>query len=210
VSFGDLRFGQVYPCECQAEAIAQRRARRAAAASDAAPDRCEFADYDAMYNPDALDAAREWAMGYSGPGCRTPGWSPWLLLHGKYGTGKTHLLAAAFYALLDGGRTPIYSVAPLLLDHIREGISAGEYGERFYAVRDCPLLIVDDLGAENRTAWADETLFKLVDYRYRLRLPLAIATNLALDELEPRVASRVQDRRIARVERLTGPDWRLR
>jgi DNA replication protein DnaC len=236
VPFSDVRFGQAFPCECQAEEIALRRARRAAAASDAAPDRSSFEEYDTQYNPDALDAAREWAMGYSGPGFglrQTPGpsgnpeptgalrsarWSPWLLLHGKYGTGKTHLLAAAFYALLDGGRSPIYTVAPLLLDHIRDGINASKasgasvdgYSERFGAVRDAPILILDDLGAESRTAWADETLFKLIDYRYRLRLPLAIASNLALDELEPRVASRIQDRRIARVERLTGPDWRLR
>jgi DNA replication protein DnaC len=245
VPYGDPRFGQVFTCECQAEEIALRRARRAQAASDAAPSRCGFEDYDALYNPDALDAAREWAMGYAGPDLRQPGpfgnpepngalrsarplgnpepngalrsarWSPWLLLHGSYGTGKTMLLASAFYALLDGengGRAPIYTVAPLLLDHIRDGIGrqAGEYGERFYAVRDCPLLILDDLGAESRTAWADETLFKLIDYRYRLRLPLAIATNLALDELEPRLASRVQDRRIARSACLTGPDWRLR
>jgi DNA replication protein DnaC len=219
VPVGDVRFGQLFPCECQAEEIALRRARRAQAASDAAPDRCAFEDYDAQYNPDALEAAREWAMGYAGPGCQTPGWLPWLLLRGGYGTGKTMLLAAAFYALLDGGRSPIYTVAPLLLDHIRDGINASKasgnasvdgYSERFGAVRDCPLLILDDLGAESRTAWTDETLFKLIDYRYRLRLPLAIASNLALDELKPRIASRVQDRRIARIERLTGPDWRLR
>jgi DNA replication protein DnaC len=208
---GDPRFGQLYPCECQADRLAAERARKARAASDVAPDRegCGFEDYDPTYNPDALETAREWAMGYGGPGVSQPGYLPFLLLYGGRGTGKTHLLSAAFYALLDAGRSPIYTVAPLLLDHIRDGIGAGDYADRFYAVRDCPLLILDDLGAESRTAWSEEALFKLVDYRYRLKLPLAVATNLAPDELESRISSRLQDRALACVLRMYGPDWRL-
>jgi DNA replication protein DnaC len=214
VPVGDPRFGKLYPCECQAEKLAAERARKAQAASDAAPERagCRFEDYDATYNADALEAAREWAMGYAGPGARMPGYKPFLLLYGGWGTGKTHLLGAAFWTLVDGGRAPIYTVTPLLLDHLRDGLNADsprEYSDRFYAVRDCPLLILDDLGAEKRTEWSEEALFKLVDYRYRLRLPLAVATNLSPDELEPRIASRLQDRALARVERMLGPDWRL-
>jgi DNA replication protein DnaC len=190
--------------------IAARRYRHAQAISDAIPDRQSFDEYKPIYNPDALAATHEWADGYAGPGCRQDGWSPWLLLQGKWGTGKTHLLTAAFYALLDSARQPIYTVAPLLLDSLREGIQSGDYSERFYAVKDCPVLILDDLGAEVSTSWAREALYKIVDYRYRLRLPLAVATNLSLEDLEPRVADRLHDRRLSRIVTLTGPSWRMR
>lgn len=203
--FGHPRYGQAVRCACQRELDARARAERARAASDAAPDRadCRFLDYDTSDNPTAVDAAKAWARG-DGP--------PWLFMFGGYGTGKTHLLGAAFYALLDAGRPPIYTVAPLLLDYIRKGIGAegrDEYAARFDAVRECPLLILDDLGAEGRSKWTDETLFKLVDYRYRLKLPLAVATNLRPDELEPRIASRLQDRRLSRTLVMRGRDWRL-
>lgn len=197
---------------CQREADANRRAERARAASDAAPERegCSFSAYDATYNGGALAAAAAWATGYAGSGCRIPGWRPWLFLHGGFGSGKTHLLAAAFYTLLDAGYAPIYTVVPLLLDHIRDGINAGDYSARFYAVRDCPILLLDDLGAESQTPWAQEALFKLVDYRYRLGLPLAVATNLKPDDLEPRVGSRLRDRKLSAPIAMAGPDWRTR
>jgi hypothetical protein len=56
-----------------------------------------------------------------------------------------HLLAAAFNALVEAGdaaRAPIYIVVPLLLDHIREGYDAGNYGERFAAVRANRMLAI--------------------------------------------------------------------
>lgn len=233
---GDARFGQAFRCPCQREADANRRADRARDASDAAPDRagCAFAAYDASFNREALAAAEAWATGYAGSGSgrhiagpignpdapvgspphhgalRSTRWSPWLFLHGSWGSGKTHLLGAAFYTLLDAGYAPIYTVSPLLLDHIRDGITAGDYTERFYAVRDCPVLLLDDLGAESSTAWAQEALFKLIDYRYRLGLPLAVATNLKPDEMEPRISSRLRDRKLSVALHMSGPDWRTR
>jgi DNA replication protein DnaC len=222
---GDPTFGKALPCVCQIPLIAARRYRQAQIISDAVPPRVSFDEYNVTYNPEALAAARDWAMGCaSAPhtppagspvrgeraGSRQDGWSPWLLLRGGYGTGKTYLLTAAFYALLDAGRQPIYTVSPLLLDSLREGIQSGDYSERFYAVKDCPALILDDLGAESPTAWAREALYKVVDYRYRLGLPLAVATNCAVEQLEPRVADRLHDSRLSRVVRLSGPSWRLR
>jgi hypothetical protein len=41
---------------------------------------------------------------------------------------------------------------PALLDHIREGVQAGDYSGRFAAVALCPVLLLDDLGAEKRAS----------------------------------------------------------
>ncbi|HEX8981720.1 MAG TPA: hypothetical protein VF792_03040 [Ktedonobacterales bacterium] len=45
---------------------------------------------------------------------------------------------------------------------------------RFDAVQQTPIL--NDLGSEKRSEWTDETLFKLLDYRYREESPPAVAS----------------------------------
>lgn len=196
-------------CGCRADAIAQARWERALAASDIAPRllALDFASYDPTHNPHALQAAQAWTEDSARASL------PWLLLYGGMGSGKTHLLAAAFNALMAQGRYPLYTLVPALLDHVREGLDdekkPGEYGARFRAVREAPILILDDLGAEKRSEWSDELLFKLLDYRYRQELPTAVASNLIPADLELRIASRLQDRSLSVALLMSGPDYRL-
>jgi len=187
-------------CMCQRESDERRRAEKAWAISDL--DRlhagCTFDGYDGTHDGAASDAAQEWARGEC----------VWLMLWGIPGNGKTHLLAAAFNALLAAGKVPCYTVVPLLLDHIRAGYDSGDYGERFQVVMQAPILLLDDLGAQKRSDWSDEALFKLLDYRYRYELPTAVGSNLPPDELEERIASRLQDGALSVVVRMRGPDHR--
>lgn len=196
-------------CKCQREADAVRAWERARAASDLLDDQADmtFDGYDAQYNAGALELVRTWA---ADPASESV--APWVVLWGPLGTGKSHLLAAAFNALVHAGKHPIYAVVPLLLDHIRGGIETGDYGERFEALMKCPVLILDDLGSETRTRWTDEALFKLLDWRYRNALarktPTLIASNLMPDDWEARIGSRAQDRLRSRVIEMVGPDMR--
>lgn len=203
------------PCGCQEAHNARARWERALAASDMSPllRSLDFAGYDATYNPDVLRIVADWTKGLV---CAREGHlpmpSPWVLLYGGMGTGKTHLLAAAFNVLLGAGCYPLYTVVPALLDHIREGLDepdSREYGARFRAVRSTEILLLDDLGAERSSDWSDELLFKLLDHRYREGLPTLVATNLIPGDLEPRIASRLQDRRLSTVLLMRGPDFRL-
>jgi len=204
-------------CACRAEAQARDRWERALAASDMSPElrSLDFAGYDPRYNAAALQAAWAWALDGATTGDDASS-APWLFLYGGPGSGKTHLLAAAFNALMAGengsGHYPLYTVYPALVHYIREGLDepdSREYGARFRAVREAPILILDDLGAEKRSEWTDELLFKLLDYRYRQALPTAVASNLIPGDLEPRIASRLQDRGLSTVILMAGPDYRL-
>lgn len=202
------------PCACRESVNVRARWERALAASDMSPllRSLDFAGYDATYNHAALSLMANWTKGLS---CAREGhlaFPAWVLLYGGTGTGKTHLLAAAFNVLLGAGRYPLYTVVPALLDHIREGLDepdSREYGARFRAVRSTEILLLDDLGAERSSAWSDELLFKLLDYRYREGLPTLVATNLIPADLEPRIASRLQDRALSTVLLMRGPDFRL-
>lgn len=196
-------------CSCMREADEQARAERARRLSDLGSRHqgCTFASFDVSRAPGDSNAR---AAASSAAWASDNRLYPWLVLWGDRGTGKTHLLAAAFNALVAAGKTPIYVVAPMLLDHFREGYDAGDYGERFRSVMEAPLLLLDDVGSESRTRWTDEALFKLLDHRYRYELPTAIATNVLPCDLEVRIASRLQDVSLAVVVELVGSDMRRR
>ena len=81
--------------------------------------------------------------------------------------------------------------------------------QRMEDARCCPVLLLDDLGAEKRSEWTDEQLYRLLNYRYNEGLPTVVASNVTLDKLEPRIASRLQDASLSQIVLLAGDDQRL-
>ncbi|MGI5836635.1 MAG: ATP-binding protein [Chloroflexota bacterium] len=135
----------------------------------------------------------------------------WLVLLGTTGCGKTHLAAAIANQVIARGQPVYFVVVPDLLDHLRSAYSPDSkvpYDELFETIRTAPLLILDDLGAHSSTPWAEEKLYQLVNHRYNHRLPTVITTNLALDELDERLASRLADVRVSLLCPITAPTFR--
>jgi len=120
----------------------------------------------------------------------------WLLFTGTYGCGKTHLAAAIANYRVAEGFPALFVVVPDLLDHLRAAFSPNStisFDKRFEEVRRTPLLILDDLGTESATPWAREKLYQIFDYRYNARLPTVITTANKVDEIDPRLATRMMD-----------------
>lgn len=135
----------------------------------------------------------------------------WLLLQGMYGCGKTHLAAAIANARLQQDEQVLFITAPDLLDHLRNTYSPSSevgYDELFDRVKNAPLLVLDDLGVENPSAWAQEKLFQLLNHRYAHRMPTVITTNAELEALDARIRSRLLDDTVIHHVKIEAPDYR--
>ncbi len=205
-------FGKAFPCVCQHEIIAARRDAQLRALSNLDVvadktfdtfilDRPTLSEEQLGALKSAYDHARNYAENPQG----------WLLFQGNYGSGKTHLAVAIANYRLERGESVLFMTVPDLLDHLRSTFapsSETQYDELFERVRNSPLLVLDDLGAESATPWAQEKLFQLINHRYLHRHHTIITTNVELDKLDPRIRSRLVDRQLTQGVFLLLPDYR--
>jgi len=132
-----------------------------------------------------------------------------LYLHGNFGCGKTYLIAALFNDLAHDG----YESAIIFWPEFLRQAFYDDFKYKYEQIKKVPLLLIDDIGAENITAWnRDEILCPLLQYRMDQKLPTFFTSNLTIEQLEEHLsvskagvdnvkASRI----IARIKQLTEP-----
>jgi DNA replication protein DnaC len=215
VPLGHPDFGRLETCVCRRGEVAQNARQRLYEMSNL--DRLShlsFENFNTSGNPKAefvtpqevasLHEAREAAEEFSNA------MQSWLLLEGAYGCGKTHLAAAIANDAVHRGIPTLFITVPDLLDSLRFAYGSQEttFEARFEEIRGADLLVMDDFGTQNATAWAQEKLFQIINYRYINKLPTVITTNLILDEIESRIRSRLQDSDFVQHIRISAPDYR--
>ena len=114
-----------------------------------------------------------------------------LLIHGGPGIGKSHASFTIANELIHRYRVVVVAVSAIgLLSRIKE--TYAHYGREaevdiLNSLNHAALLILDDLGAEQKTEWSTAMLYQIIDSRYRSGKPMIITTNLNLDQLRKKL-----------------------
>lgn len=109
-----------------------------------------------------------------------------LVITGKAGTGKSHILKAFAVRACEQGVRMRYARCVDLLDDLHAGLADGTYARRLKAWARPELLIIDDVGLGQVKKRSDEptaahTLYNLIDRRHG-KLSTAITSNIALSD----------------------------
>jgi DNA replication protein DnaC len=136
-----------------------------------------------------------------------------LLLKGNVGTMKTSLAVAVLQEHITGGGSGLFITMSGLLDSIftLKARNLDEWARFEQRLRETPLLVLDDLGAEHTEGWVLTKVDSIIAERYNRRLPLIITTNLDVSQLRGIYAERVIDRlrSTLQVVNFSGPSLRL-
>lgn len=181
VPVGHPDFGQMVVCQCQDEAIQQRRFERLVQISGLLPEELELRFGDVIGRSDGgctaemLDLARAFVR------------NPWgmFTIWGGYGNGKTLILEAIVNEFrAQRGTWGTYVRLKDLLDYIRAGNAEGADGdarERYERLKAVEVLAIDECDGPRMTAYAEEFRRAFFDDRYRLGVARRAHTVLAMN-----------------------------
>jgi DNA replication protein DnaC len=185
------------PCSCRPQRLARKKAT---AVQGRLPKRFREVSFDrepvpsiARRAPDVVRDVRRYAHSVSEQLAEGRG----LWFTGSVGTGKTTLAMLVSKAAMEADHTvAIYSLPRLL------GMLRGSYDDdAVYSLNDLierlcavDLLHVDDVGAEQTSAWVLEQLYTIVNTRYEEGRAVMLTTNLPDDELKEQIGHRTVSR----------------
>ena len=171
-----------------------------------------FDSFDIRGNSPTADQRRSLEYAYKLARAYAADPDGWLTLFGETGVGKTHLAVAIAAERLEAGNAVFFVMVADLLDYLRASYgpdSGVTYDERFEEIKDAPLLILDDLGKQRSSSWADEKLHQIIVHRHNMRLPTVITTMIDAGQPEEGpIGSRIQDPSVGELIRMDSPDYR--
>jgi DNA replication protein DnaC len=134
-----------------------------------------------------------------------------LILHGGYGTGKTHLLAAVCNALRSRGATSLFTTAPKFFAAYQDRMGhEQDYWSLVKMAISTPLLVLDDVDKAKPSEAREQLYWLIIDERVKAGRPIALSTN-KMSELAHYVGEASVSRLMVGVHavEMVGRDMRL-
>ncbi len=194
---GETDYSRVIPCRCTSSRLdGDRQSRLKQYSNLGSLTRFTFENLDPQGKSGRPQSQEQFSRVYQAARAFAAEPKGWLVLGGPSGCGKTHLAAAIVNERISRGYPAFYISVPDLLDHLRASFSPDSempYDEFFDQVRDAPLLVLDDLGAQTGTNWTREKLDQLLTSRFNSELPTVIVTITPVEQMDERLRTRLTD-----------------
>ena len=198
-------YDRLVPCRCSRQSLEETRAQRMQSYSHlGALARLTFDNLVPQGKSADPDDQERYLRAHPAATAFAAGPEGWLVLTGPSTSGKTHMAAAIAGRRTSLGHRAMFVSAADLLDHLRSTFSPGSdvsYDQLFLQLKETPLLVLDDLGSQSCTPWAEEKLMQLIDHRFAGQLPtvFTIADGVSLDDLKEKWRTRLTDPSLSRV-----------
>jgi DNA replication protein DnaC len=168
--------------------------------------------------------ARVKAYAYAITGSTLNG-KPWLVLHGAYGTGKSHLAAAVVRFCLEAGWNDVaFRVWTSTINRLQATMDKtrhvdDEFGHETQAdilaeLKRGSVVAIDDIDKQPATEWTRSKLFDVINTRYNQLTPTILTFNTSLEDrlIQDYIGAAVLDRIMQHaydIVEFTGPSYRM-
>lgn len=127
-----------------------------------------------------------------------------LYLHGPFGVGKSYLMGAIARELSERNVPSLMVYVPDFIREMKDSLADHSHSAKLEVLKEVPVLILDDIGAENLTPWVrDEIIGVILNHRVNNHLPTLFTSNYSLEELEEHMSisngNRIERTKAARV-----------
>ena len=128
-----------------------------------------------------------------------------IYLCGEFGIGKTYLLSCIANELARKGKSVLYVYFPDLVRYLNGLIyENNKLEEQITSLKECDVLILDDLGAEYLNSWfRDQVLGPVLNYRYLSKKPICVSSNLTPQDMLVHFSQTTNDNDKVRGGRIT-------
>jgi len=117
--------------------------------------------------------------------------APFLLMHGHWGTGKSHLAAATLHEAMDAGKQVFFRVWPEYLQRLQNSWSSRDNADAEHEqdiikeLQTGDIVCIDDLDKRKPSEWVRGVLYPAINYRYNNGLPTIITLNYGPGDNDP-------------------------
>ncbi|MBO8171836.1 MAG: primosomal protein DnaI [Bacillaceae bacterium] len=167
------------------EAYEQQKKRQKLIQSHFIPKQIFEADFETIEQDagraDAIEAVLRFCLTVE-PG--RPG-SKGIYLYGPFGVGKSYIMGAAAKELAKRDIHSLMVYTPDFFREMKDSIQDRSLQEKLNVLKQVPVLILDDIGAETLSPWTrDEVLSPILQHRMNENLPTLYTSNYDYDLLE--------------------------